>query len=124
MKWSTIQYARTNRSGIDIVLSSEHPGIGPGRVRFAFKNNAHLKITKNEHVVLANEGTRIYFKEGDPTEGFKVTSFNKTKTNCSIRICDEVVKAIGTRIPFGDYRLQYDTVLKLYYIDGLNRVKN
>ena len=123
MEWITKKYSRVLNGGSDVSLSLSNPGINSGRVVIRFRNDVYLKITKNEFLKCGLQGTRLYFKETSPTEGFKLTSFNKNKSSCLTRISEELLPISDTKIELGDYKLQYDPNLKMYYIDGLNKIK-
>ena len=81
------------------------------------------KLTKNEHVVIAISGTRVYFKEASPAEGFKLTCFNKSRSNCNFRVSTDIVPLSEKGVELGDYRLMFDPMVKLYYIDIAKKIR-
>ena len=123
MEWITKKYAKVTSGGSDVTISICKQDIGQSRVSVTFRNNVYAKITKNEYVAIAVSGARLYFREYSPAEGFKLTSYNKARTSCVFRIPESALDLSKTRISTGDYRLQYDPSMKMYYIDGNNRIK-
>lgn len=106
---------RLNRAG------AYSNGASRYNVAFRFYENAHKKICANsEYMVYAiDESTqRIYFKESNAIEGYKVSNTNFRNSE----ITSKTVSAAVSDIDFwngciGDYNLLYDRNEKLYYIE-------
>lgn len=87
-------------------------------VAFRFYNDSAKKIVnKEEHVAFAidSEDNRIYFKESNSFEGYKL-SRNKTTQN-SLTITRTIYDMDPWEKIVGDYVLLYDRTEKLHYID-------
>lgn len=84
------------------------------KVVFKFlKNSAYKIVPDGEYIVLAKDGSRIYFKQCKSQHGFKLMSSGATvkyfEVKTSVLNLDESV--------FGEYNLEYDSSLGLHYID-------
>ena len=104
---------RTKFDG-DVIVSYENHG-DETRVQFKFRKNSSYKITSGEHIVIAKDEDRIYFKESD-TKGFKLGNYAN-----NVR----VIKVKFKKLPLkedclGEYNLELDSKLGLHYI-CLNR---
>lgn len=123
MNWITKTIKKVAGHGSDISITMTEGNLGKQRITFILRNNCYAKLTKNEHVVIAISGTRVYFKEASPAEGFKLTCFNKSRSNCNFRVSTDIVPLSEKGVELGDYRLMFDPMVKLYYIDIAKKIK-
>lgn len=85
--------------------------------------NEVYKLIDNERkgrICLAVDGTRLYFKSDD--KGWKITQKTKDERNAKLMID-------GRKLPIeklekGNYQLEWDKDLSLYFIDILNKLEN
>lgn len=105
---------RLNRSG---VYSN---GVKRYSVAFRFYENSHKKICVNdEYMVYAidESSERIYFKESNAIEGYKVCNTNyRNNAITSKTVCVAVSDTDFWNGCIGDYDLLYDRNERLYYI--------
>ena len=87
-----------------------------------FKNNSYLRITKNTYITFAVSGTRLYFKQEEPRDGYKLTGFNKDGTSATVKVHQDVLP-INVNVEVGSYNLEWDPVLGLHYVDILHKLK-
>lgn len=80
-----------------------------------FRKSTHHKF-KSEYIIFAIYQNRIYFKESDIKEGFKITNKNNTSGVISATI---VEKDISKFEPFlkKELELKYDEIYKMYYVE-------
>ena len=83
---------------------------------FKFRKNSTCKIVKSDSfaIVVAKDGSRIYFKEESSNRGFKVRYQGK-----DIRYC-YIPKKLVDESEIGEYNLMFDKENMLVYIE-LNR---
>lgn len=99
-----------------IVNITKYPGKSK-KVSFSFRKNCFQKIIGNEeYVVLAKDGVKIYFKESNKSQGFKLSKSGAFSRSFSI---------LYSKMPLhndniGEYRLEYEPQTGLHYI-CLNR---
>ena len=87
-----------------------------------FKNTSWAKITTTGYIVIGIEGSRLYFAEAPHNEGFKLSTFSADKSGCRVGILAE--KLPTSKLELGSYKLKYDIVEKLYFIDALEKMGN
>lgn len=80
-----------------------------------FRNNIDRNISKTGYVTVAICGERLYFKEEESCIGYKIANSN-SKSSKFTKIRNEELNEF-TLNHSGDYRMQYDKELNLYYID-------
>ena len=83
---------------------------------FTFYNNAHLKVTKNEYIVCAMLGNRIYFKESNDLKGYKLSGKKNLKTISKVFRVGLLPEKTN-----GCYLLEFDHKDGLYYVDLINK---
>lgn len=79
------------------------------------RNGADRSISKTGFLSVAMYEDRLYFREETPESGYKISEHN-SKTTRQVSIKDNALNDF-TLIHAGDYKLQYDKELKLFYID-------
>ena len=105
----------------DVILSTSYDSSKKKETSvISFRNRSHAKITQKEHMVFAVLGTKLYFKEASVREGYKLTTFNKDKSSCHIKIDSRVVKI--TDLEAGEYMLEWDKHVECYYVDINNKL--
>lgn len=95
----------------DVSISTNKNGDNRKQYALRFRNNCFLRFTKNEFMEFALTGTRIYFRESNEKNGFKLgtTSVDgKSKTVKTVLNLDKFI---------GDYELLWDSQARLNYID-------
>lgn len=108
MEWIKKKHCQTfKRESADVTISIIQCDTAENGImtRFAFKNNCQFKLTTNGYIVFALENNRIYFKEANADEGFKLSYMNSINTLVDLSEFK------------GGYMLNYDESLNLYYID-------
>lgn len=80
-----------------------------------FRNNVQRSITKTGYLVVAISGERLYFRESEPECGYKVSN-SDSKSSVHTSITNEGLNDFSLTHA-GDYPLQFDRELKLFYID-------
>jgi len=93
------------------------------RIGIKFKKYSYNKITKNEYLVCAPVGTRLYFREGDSLNSFKLCNFRKDKSAGEIKMLERIMPITEYGIELGSYKLQFDRENNLYFIDVMNKIK-
>lgn len=112
----------TKRSGVgesDVTISivkSSHSNNGVCST-FRFRNNSYLRITKNDFIEFAVTDSRIYFRESNNKDGFKLTSKSNHDKNASLKTVVDLSQYIG------DYDLMWDKELQLNYIKLKEEIK-
>ena len=114
--WTTKSNSK-NSSEADVSISINKNGNNKSQFSFRFRNNSFLRFTKNEFVEFAVTGARIYFRESNVKEGFKLSTKTQNNKNCGFKTVKDLNKFIG------DYELLWDSQLRLNYID-LNKKIN
>lgn len=79
------------------------------------RNNVDRSISKTSFLVVAVSGDRLYFREATEEEGYKI-SCTSSKTSKTTSIVDDALNEFALTHA-GDYPLQYDKTLKLFYVD-------
>ncbi len=118
-------HSRSDSKDCDVVLSvsKEANAYKEGECTIiAFKNRSYAKITQKEHMVIAVLGTRLYFKEASRAEGYKLSTFNKDRTACHMKVNPQVLKL--TDVEIGRYTLEWDKNVGCYYIDVANKLED
>ena len=112
MEWFTKSRIRSRLQDCDVSVTLNKDG----HTAITFKNGSYLKVTTTEHIIVGQEGTKLYFGGSDRYEGFKLTSFNRERTNCTFKVAK-------LRFEVGDYNLEFDKDQALYYIDSNRKLK-
>lgn len=84
-------------------------------VQFAFRNNCAKVISETDYIVVAIEGTRLYFKGETKELGFKLTKSTK-ESNCFTRILDKDLTK-WAKDKQGEYPLFFDKEHHLFYVE-------
>ena len=115
LNFITKKRTRTGTNDLDIsikVVTARNKG---NYVQFAFRNNCAKAISDTGFVVVAIEGTRLYFKSETKELGFKLTKSTKA-TNQFTRIKDDnLAKWVKDRQ--GEYPLLFDKEHHLFFIE-------
>lgn len=92
-----------------------HKTNGKDKTTFIFRNQSHEKITHTEYMNVGIDYAkkRVYFAEGMVTTAFKVQGANGKPR--LVKIPAPLHEHIG------DYRLAYDPISQIYYIDLENK---
>lgn len=88
----------------------------------AFKHRSYSKITSTGYMVFAVVGTRLYFKSDTSSVGYKLSTFNKDKSSCHVKV-DYASLPLDVKLEVGNYNLEWDRNLGLYYIDVLKKLE-
>lgn len=109
MEWLT-KGGSQNRTQFDgeVILSVEREKY----FLFRFRKNSNFKITDKDYIVIAKDGNRIYFKEADASQGFKLG--NWTNRVRSFKVAIDKLRLDKSAV--GEYNLEFDTNLHLHYI--------
>lgn len=91
------------------------------QVGISFRRNSYVKLTKTGYITIAPLHTRLYFKEADKYNGWKLTDYRNSNTKCEFKIAKSLLP-IGT-IEKGAYNLEFDKDRKLYYIAVEHKLK-
>lgn len=108
---------RTGKDDLDVSIKITNSKEERKRncVQFAFRNNCVKAISDTGFVVVAIEGTRLYFKGETKELGFKLTKSTK-ESNRFTRISDEnLMKWVKDRQ--GEYPLLFDKDHHLFFIE-------
>ena len=112
MEWLGKTYSQ-NRTEFDgeVIVHLELNQKG-NRVQFKFRKNSSYKITDGNYVMVARDGDRVYFKEGDASRGFKLGDYG---------VDTKIFKVKQERFPvseseMGEYNLEFDSRFGLHYI--------
>lgn len=116
MEWIVKKHVRTRATMIknDIVVRTigQH---GIKKTTISFYNNSHLKISQSLYIVCALSGNRLYFKQESMQNGYKLSaSGNNVKRF--------VMPQAGEQFGVGDYNLEFDVKMGLYYIDSYHKL--
>lgn len=85
-----------------------------------FMKSSYKKITNNNYIVCGLEQSRLYFKQEDPRLGYKLSQNDQDDTARFFKI---LVKNINfNKIDCGEYNLEYDADLRLWYIDTKHKL--
>lgn len=98
-------------SKTDVSITVNKNGNNRDQYAFRFRNNSFLRFTKNDFMEFAVTGSRIYFRESNEKNGFKLSSPSQDGRNKSIKTVINLDKFIG------DYELLWDSLNRLNYID-------
>lgn len=98
-----------NLSNPDVSITINKNGKNRDQHCLRFRNNCFLRFSKNDFVEFAATGTRIYFRESNPKDGYKLTSHSNGC--CGFKTIYNLSKFLG------DYELLWDSETKLNYID-------
>lgn len=84
------------------------------RLSFSFRNACQERISSTGFISVCYHKNRIFFKESNARDGFKLTGGGSKKNKyIQINIVDTTEKAF-----IGDYKeLKYDDFLELYYVE-------
>lgn len=97
----------------DIILSYERRA-NQNMIAFRFRKNSVYKVISNEeYIVIAKDGSNIYFKGSDAKHGFKICNWSPST---------KVFKIKADRLQLtdenlGEYNLEFDSKLGLCYIN-------
>ena len=100
----------------DVSISMNKNGKNKMQAHFRFRNNCFLRFTKNNYVEFAVTGARIYFRESNQKNGYRLTCKSKDGKACSFKTGKDLSKIVG------DYELLWDCNEKLNYIDFGKRI--
>jgi hypothetical protein len=117
LMWLGKEKHRCTSSVCDVTISKNKDAKGRKRSSIRFRNSCFLRITKNNYVVIAMTGARIYFKQSNPTEGYSLSMASSDGKSKTIKMTRDLSKHIG------DYELFWDSEHELNYID-LNKKLN
>lgn len=95
-------------------------------VVFRFYEDSYKKICRDtEYMVYAIDAmnSRIYFKESNAIDGYKITYTNAHSATTSKRVCVSVNNVDFWNSCVGDYNLLFDRNEGLYYIDFSKKAK-
>lgn len=110
--WITKSKGAANReSAADVTISRTKTKNGQKQSSITFRNNCFLKFAVGDYMVFAVTKTRVYFKEADAKEGFKLSKKNEFASTRYVRTGLDLSEYIG------DYSLSYDGRLKAHYIE-------
>lgn len=79
------------------------------------RNNADRSISTTDYLTVAISGERLYFKGTTAELGYKMSS-HSSKLTKMVSIKDEELNEFALTHS-GDYKLQFDRDIKLFYID-------
>ena len=107
---------KSNSAGVraDVSITKCKNGENKPQYTMTFRNNSYLRFSKNDFIEFAVTGTRVYFRQSNERDGFKLgtaTKDNKSKRFKTSLVMDKFI---------GDYELLWDSQAKLNYID-INR---
>lgn len=104
---------RKNTAYTDVSISV----VGKKRitVNITIRNDVEDKISRTGYMSVAIVKDRLYFREDDESLGFKLSKSSKSSVNTQI-YNDSLIEWAKTHE--GDYRLEYDKVEKLYYVNA------
>lgn len=93
------------------------------QVNIAFYEEVYKLVTKTKFMAFGTdeERARIYFKEEIPGRGYKLSNFRSNETTATLKVPFKKLP-IGEEIQ-GDYHLNYDNELELYYVDLNKKVE-
>lgn len=119
MKLNFITKKRTRTSENDLDVSIKITNSKEERkrnyVQFAFRNNCAKAISETDYIVVAIEGTRLYFKGETKELGFKLTKSTK-ESNRFTRILDKDLTK-WAKDKQGEYPLLFDKEHHLFFIE-------
>ena len=114
--WITKSKGAANReSAADVTISRTKTKKGQKQSSITFRNNCFLKFAVGDYMVFAVTKTRVYFKEADAKEGFKLSKKHEFASTRYVRTALDLSEYIG------DYSLSYDGRLKAHYIEVTER---
>lgn len=98
-------------SKADVSINIIKNGSNKIQYSFRFRNNSFLRFTKTDFMEFAATGTRIYFRESNEKNGFKLSTPSNDGKNKTVKTVVNLDKFIG------DYELLWDSKERLNYID-------
>ena len=109
--------ARRNVAGDVTITASGKTASGIKQVYFNIRNKCFLKIGATGYAVFAVWNSRIYFKSVPAESGYKLTKAREVMDTryMTCPATDEIHEFIKNNT--GDYKLHFDPVYSLYYID-------
>ena len=124
LNWNTKQRSRNNAAK-EVSVRLNRAGLSSSgeekqAIVFRFYGDSHKKIVNNnDYMVFAIEESlmRVYFKESNPIEGYKVIATNPRAESTSKTVAVTITNPAFWEDCIGDYDLHYDRDEKLYYID-------
>lgn len=107
----------TSTNDLDVSIKITNPKEKRKReyVQFAFRNNCAKAISETDYIVVAIEGTRLYFKGETKELGFKLTKSTK-ESNRFTRISDKDLTK-WAKDKRGEYHLFFDREHHLFYVE-------
>lgn len=87
-----------------------------------FINKSWKKVSRTCFLQFGIQGTRLYFREANAKVGYKL-SLSANGENATIKVVSSVLP-LNKNIEEGDYWLEYDNQLGLYYIDVKNKIED
>lgn len=105
----------TNDLDVSIKITNSKEERRRSCVQFAFRNNCARAISETDYIVVAIEGTRLYFKGETKELGFKLTKSTK-ETNRFTRIKDDHLTK-WAKDKQGEYPLLFDKEHHLFFIE-------
>ena len=119
MEWITkTRPKRSNYIG-DVVISEYHGKRPCWIIRFA--NHSFKKITNNFHLVVGSQGTKLYFKGTEPRIGYKLSGAKPIEKQSTVFF--KVDKKLIVNVVEGEYNLEFDDRLELWFIDFTNKIE-
>lgn len=110
--WMTKSRSTANSgNSADVTISRSGTRGKQKQTNITFRNNCFLKFAAGDYIVFAVTKTRVYFKEADAKEGFKLSKKHEHASSRYTRTALDLSEYIG------DYSLSYDGRLKAHYID-------
>lgn len=107
----------SNFSKSDVSITVNKNGNNKIQYSLRFRNNSYLRFCKNDFVEFAVTGTRIYFRESNEKNGFKLTNSSNNNKNKGFKTIVNLEKFIG------DYELLWDSHERINYIDLNKRIE-
>lgn len=117
LNFITKKRTRTSENDLDVSIKITNSKEERKRnyVQFAFRNNCAKAISETGYIVVAIEGTRLYFKGEAKELGFKLTKSTK-ESNRFTRILDEDLTK-WAKEKQGEYPLSFDREHHLFFIE-------
>lgn len=117
LNFITKKRARTSENDLDVSIKITNSKEERKRnyVQFAFRNNCAKAISETDYIVVAIEGTRLYFKGETKELGFKLTKSTK-ESNRFTRILDKDLTK-WAKDKQGEYPLLFDKEHHLFFIE-------
>lgn len=112
-----------NKKDIGITVVGGHKDVGNGRsLSIAFRNGSAEKVTKTGYIALGydEESNTLNFIETSKENGFKI-HVNKSGFTGTVRTSIPVLADWGA-MNQGEYDLEFESDMGLYYIKGKNKI--